>query len=180
MAGSSGAFAHQAQACTTGRCERRIALTRFRRLSNGREDHTDNRPAFAPETPEQNQQKRGEGDKFALNLLVFSTERSLHTGEVVGSIPTAPTILRPVEAGCSPSAPRERRQLTETCPLWLCAFNRSVQHRLQSIGRRLEAQGLSRTLIEPQSNCVQITLRDAREIGSSREVLPQQTVGVLV
>ena len=30
------------------------------------------------------------------------------------------------------------------------AFNRSVQHRLQSIGWRLEAQGLSRTLIEPQ------------------------------
>jgi hypothetical protein len=65
-------------------------------------------------------------------------------------------------------------------PLWGCAFNRSVQHRLQSIGRRLEAQGLSRTLIEPQSNCVQITLRDAREIGSSQEVLPQQAVGVLV
>ena len=61
-----------------------------------------------------------------------------------------------------------------------CAFNRSVQHRLQSIGWRLEAQGLSRTLIEPQSNRVQITLRDAREIGSSREVLPQQAVGVLV
>ena len=59
-------------------------------------------------------------------------------------------------------------------------FNRSVQHRLQSIGWRLEAQGLSRTLIEPQSNRVQITLRDAREIGSSREVLPQQAVGVLV
>ena len=61
-----------------------------------------------------------------------------------------------------------------------CAFNRSVQHRLQSIGWRLEAQGLSRTLIEPQSNRVKITLRDAREIGSSREVLPQQAVGVLV
>ena len=53
-------------------------------------------------------------------------------------------------------------------------------HRLQSIGWRLEAQGLSRTLIEPQSNRVKITLRDAREIGSSREVLPQQAVGVLV
>ena len=63
---------------------------------------------------------------------------------------------------------------------WGCAFNRSVQHRLQSIGWRLEAQGLSRTLIEPQSNRVKITLRDAREIGSSREVLPQQAVGVLV
>ena len=41
------------------------------------------------------------------------------------------------------------------CP---CAFNRSVQHRLQSIGWRLEAQGLSRALIEPQSNRVQTTL----------------------
>ena len=66
------------------------------------------------------------------------------------------------------------------CLLWGCAFNRSVQHRLQSIGWRLEAEGFSRTLIEPQSNRVKITLRDAREIGSSREVLPQQAVGVLV
>ena len=30
-----------------------------------------------------------------------------------------------------------------------------------------------RTLIEPQSNRVQITLRDAREVGSSREALGQ-------
>jgi hypothetical protein len=44
---------------------------------------------------------------------------ALHTGEVVGSIPTAPTILRPVEAGCSLSAPRERRQPSETRPLRL-------------------------------------------------------------
>jgi hypothetical protein len=33
--------------------------------------------------------------------------------------------------------------------LLACVFNRSVQHRLQSIGWRLEAQGLSGTLIEP-------------------------------
>jgi hypothetical protein len=46
-----------------------------------------------------------------------------------------------------------------------------VQHRLESIGWRFKAQGFSRTLIEPQSNRVQITLRDAREVGSSREVL---------
>ena len=72
------------------------------------------------------------------------------------------------------------RSVAALCPKSGCAFNRSVQHRLQSIGWRLEAQGLSRTLIEPQSNRVQITLRDAREIGSSREVLPQQAVGVLV
>ena len=75
---------------------------------------------------------------------------------------------------------RDRNPMSALRPFTPCAFNRSVQHRLQSIGRRLEAQGLSRTLIEPQSNCVQITLRDAREIGSSREVLPQQAVGVLV
>src|SRR6516164_7058293 len=31
-------------------------------------------------------------------------------------------------------------------------FNRSVQHQLQSIGRSFEGQGLSRALIEPQSN----------------------------
>jgi hypothetical protein len=35
----------------------------------------------------------------------------------------------------------------------------------------LAAQGLSQALIEPQSNRVEITLRDAREIGSSRKVL---------
>jgi predicted phage terminase large subunit-like protein len=35
-------------------------------------------------------------------------------------------------------------------------------------------------LIEPQSNRIQITLRDAREVGSSRKVLTQQAVGVLV
>jgi hypothetical protein len=61
-----------------------------------------------------------------------------------------------------------------------CAFNRSAQHRLKSIGWRFEAQGLSRSLIEPQSNRVQIALRDAREVGPSREVLTQQAVGVLV
>ena len=33
-------------------------------------------------------------------------------------------------------------------------FNRSVQHQLQSIGRGFEGQGLSRALIEPQSNAI--------------------------
>src|SRR5262245_15468216 len=59
-------------------------------------------------------------------------------------------------------------------------FNRSVQHQLQSIGRGFEGQGLSRALIEPQSNGIEVGLREAREIGSSREVLSQQAVGVLV
>jgi hypothetical protein len=45
----------------------------------------------------------------------------------------------------------------------------SVQHRLQSIGWRLEAQGLSRTLIEPQSNRVQ-----TRAIFGQEAALPQQ------
>jgi hypothetical protein len=45
-----------------------------------------------------------------------------------------------------------------------------VQHRLKSIGWPYEAQGLSWTLIEPQSNRVQITLRDARKVGPSWEV----------
>ena len=44
----------------------------------------------------------------------------------------------------------------------------------------LEAQDFLRTLIEPRSNRVQIALRDAREVGPSREVLTQQAVGVLV
>jgi hypothetical protein len=50
------------------------------------------RPVFAPETAERNVTKRGERDKRLLILLQFFAERSRHTGEVVGSIPTAPTI----------------------------------------------------------------------------------------
>jgi hypothetical protein len=49
------------------------------------------RPVFAPETREQNVSKRGERDERVLFGLRFFAERSLHTGEVVGSIPTAPT-----------------------------------------------------------------------------------------
>jgi hypothetical protein len=48
------------------------------------------------------------------------------------------------------------------------------------MGWRFEAQGLSRALIEPQGDAVEVTLGDAREVGSSREVLTQQSVGVLV
>ena len=55
-----------------------------------------------------------------------------------------------------------------------------MQHQLQSIGRGFEGQGLSRALIEPQSNAIEVGLGEAREIGSSREVLSQQAVGVLV
>src|SRR5262249_14473531 len=65
-------------------------------------------------------------------------------------------------------------------PLYPGEFNRSVQHQLQSIGRGFEGQGLSRALIEPQSNAIEVGLGEAREIGSSREVLSQQAVGVLV
>src|SRR6478735_7087713 len=60
------------------------------------------------------------------------------------------------------------------CPLLGGAFNRSVQHQSQSIGRGFEAQGLSRALIEPQRNWVEVGLGEAREIGSSREILSQQ------
>src|SRR5882757_3113396 len=66
------------------------------------------------------------------------------------------------------------------CPLSGGEFNRSVQHQLQSIGRGFEGQGLSRALIEPQGNAIEVSLGEAREIGSSREVLSQQAVGVLV
>src|SRR5262249_49574510 len=68
----------------------------------------------------------------------------------------------------------------DQCPFWPGEFNRSVQHQLQSIGRGFEGQGLSRALIEPQSNAIEGGLGGAREIGSSREVLWQQAVGVLV
>jgi hypothetical protein len=57
-------------------------------------DDSDNRPVFAPETREQSVSKRGEGDEGALYSLNCFAERSLHTGEVVGSIPTAPTTKR--------------------------------------------------------------------------------------
>ena len=59
----------------------------------------------------------------------------------------------------------------EPGPLYRGEFNRSVQHQLQSIGRGFEGQGLSRALIEPQSNAIEVGLGEAREIGSSREVL---------
>src|SRR5262249_29854566 len=74
----------------------------------------------------------------------------------------------------------ERNVPLRLCPLYPGEFNRSVQHQLQSIGRGFEGQGLSRALIEPQSNAIEVGLGEAREIGSSREVLSQQAVGVLV
>jgi hypothetical protein len=49
-------------------------------------------PGFAPETREQNASNRRQRDKRALNPLKIFAERSLHTGEVVGSIPTAPGV----------------------------------------------------------------------------------------
>jgi hypothetical protein len=57
-------------------------------------DDNGNRPVFAPETGEQSVSKRGEDDKRALYSFRFLAERSLHTGEVVGSIPAAPTIFQ--------------------------------------------------------------------------------------
>ena len=66
------------------------------------------------------------------------------------------------------------------CPDYPGEFNRSVQHQPQFIARGFEGQGLSRALIEPLSNGIEVGLGEAREIGSSGEVLSQQTVGVLV
>src|SRR6266581_1254894 len=43
-----------------------------------------------------------------------------------------------------------------------------------------ESQGLPWVLIEPQSDLVQVGLRETREICSSREILSQQAIGVLV
>ena len=49
------------------------------------------------------------------------------------------------------------------------------------LDRGFEGQGLSRALIERlRSNAIEVGLGEAREIGSSREVLSQQAVGVLV
>ena len=44
----------------------------------------------------------------------------------------------------------------------------------------LEAQSFSRALIEAQHDCVQLGLRVAGKVGSLRQVLPQQAVGVFV
>jgi hypothetical protein len=70
------------------------------------------RPVFAPETSERNVTKRGERDERSLISLQFFAERSLHTGEVVGSIPTAPTIeintLAFVSCDCAHVSPMKR------------------------------------------------------------------------
>src|SRR5262245_39122107 len=83
-------------------------------------------------------------------------------------------------SGLSRTESSRTSQDVHLCPQSGGEFNRSVQHQLQSIGRGFEGQGLSRALIEPQSNGVEVGLGEAREIGSSREVLSQQPVGVLV
>ena len=59
-------------------------------------------------------------------------------------------------------------------------FNRSLQHRSQSIGRSFKPQGLARTLVETQSDLVQVGLRELREIYPLREILSKQPIGVLV
>ena len=59
-------------------------------------------------------------------------------------------------------------------------LNRSRNTARKSIGWGFKAQGLSRALIKPQGNFVEVGLREAREVCSSWEVLPQQAIGVLV
>jgi hypothetical protein len=54
--------------------------------------------------------------------------------------------------------------------------NKTVLKETQSAKR---TQGLPRALIEPQSDLVQVGLRETREICSSREILSQQAIGVL-
>ncbi len=51
---------------------------------------------------------------------------------------------------------------------------------LQLVRRRQEAQCLSRPLIEFACHPIKLTLRQRREVGSFREVLAQQTIGVFV
>lgn len=43
------------------------------------------------------------------------------------------------------------------------------------IAEWLEVQGFSRALIEPEGDAVEVALGDTGEVGSSREVLPQQS-----
>src|ERR1700721_214390 len=75
---------------------------------------------------------------------------------------------------------RDRFAMAAQCPLCPGECHCSVRHQSQSIGWGFEAQGLSRALIEPQGDRVEVGLGEAREIGSSGEVLSQQAVGVLV
>jgi hypothetical protein len=66
----------------------------------------------------------------------------------------------------------KRMRLRRKCAKGGGEFNRSMQHRTPSIGWGFEAQGLSRAPIEPQGDCAHGGVGKAREIGSSREVLP--------
>jgi hypothetical protein len=51
---------------------------------------------------------------------------------------------------------------------------------LQFIRWRLEAQGFSWTLIQAQRDLVELGLSDGGQVGSWREVLPQQGIRILV
>ena len=57
------------------------------------------------------------------------------------------------------------------CPLLGGGFNRSVQHRAQSICGAFEAQGLSGTLVQAQGDLIEMGLGELREIGAFGEVL---------
>src|SRR6266511_3359296 len=91
-------------------------------------DHNGNRPDFAPETLEQSVSKRGESDKRALYSLGFFAERSLHTGEVVGSIPTAPTSLRCFAATAGKPACAPSWRSSEGCPSKPAGRRRAEKH----------------------------------------------------
>jgi hypothetical protein len=109
------------------------------------------RPIFAPETAEQSVSIRGERDK-RLILWDLSGERSLHTGEVVGSIPTAPTIFQAL-LGSIRQLPAERYGNTR------CA---SVQNRCNPFTERSHvfpgALAESLTLHQAPSGCNRTSL----------------------
>jgi hypothetical protein len=64
---------------------------------------------FSPRTPEQNVSKWAEEDKPASYSLGFFGDRPLHTGEVAGSIPAAPTMESTTYLICRFRPPRKLR-----------------------------------------------------------------------
>ena len=75
------------QAIAPGAVGGRISISNDTVRKQWAVERRDNRPGIAPETPDQNKPKRGEGDEHPLNPLKIFAERSLHTGEASGSPP---------------------------------------------------------------------------------------------
>src|SRR5580692_819205 len=66
------------------------------------------------------------------------------------------------------------------CPLWVASSTGRCNTSVKSLSRGLECQSLAWSFIELTCHFVQMSLRVDRQVGPLWEVLPQQTIGVLV